>query len=96
MEKEIEKEQMNIGDGMCRLSELGWRNRYDTFDTYYYEINDYKIYVSRHVNSQSWSVTLVEYDSEINEINEITINSNATFDWVIQLKEVLSNTTNQT
>lgn len=90
---EPQKPQLNIDAVMCRLSDLGWRNRCDTFDTYYKKINDYEVCVSKHINSKSWSVTLVEWDESGNHSDEITINYDATFDWVIQLTEVLSNGT---
>ena len=88
---EPQKSQLNIAAVMCRLSDLGWRNRCDTFDTYYKKINDYEVCVSKHINSKSWSVTLVEWDESGNNSDEITINYDATFDWVVQLTEVLSN-----
>ena len=78
---------------MCRLSDLGWRNRCDTYDAYYKKINDYEVCVSKHINSKEWSVTLIEWDGGGINSDEITINYDANIDWVIQLTEVLSNGT---
>ena len=78
---------------MCRLSDLGWKNRCDTYDAYYKKINDYEVCVSKHINSKEWSVTLIEWDEGGRNSDEITINYDANIDWVIQLSEVLSNGT---
>jgi hypothetical protein len=90
---ESQKQQFNIVDVMTRLSDLGWKNQFDTFDTYYKKINNYEVIVSKHIDSKCWSVTLVSWDESRNYSDEITMNYNATFDWVIQLTEVLSNST---
>ena len=88
----LQKTLAEIGDQISHHEVLR-KNRCDTFDTYYKKINDYEVCVSKHINSKSWSVTLVEWDESGNHSDEITINYDATFDWVIQLTDVLSNGT---
>jgi len=91
--KEMEKEQLkdaygDMGKNMNGLLELGWENRCDTFDTYYKKINDYEVCVSQHTTEKHWTVTLVHWHD--NETNEIAINYDATFEWVVAISEMLS------
>ena len=76
-------------DVMRRLSELGWQNRCDTFDTYYKKINNYEIVVSKHIKETKWQVTLVLHDGGFED--EITINEDAKLEWIISITELLSN-----
>jgi len=73
---------------MNKLLELGWNHRYDTFETYYKKIGDYEIIVSKHINSKTWDCVLVQY-CEIDESCEITVNNNATLEWVISFTKLL-------
>ncbi len=78
---------------MCRLSEMGWSNRCDTYDTYSKKINDYEIMVHKHINSKDWQCTLVEWNENGSLSDEITINYDASFEWVVSIAELLSNGT---
>ena len=89
MEQMNKKEEPQINIDMRKLSDLGWKTRFDTFETYWKEINDYEIIVSKHINSKSWDCTLVQHFDE-NGSDEININCDATFDWVIKLVDLLS------
>lgn len=89
----MNKEISQTDKDMQKLSDLGWKTRFDTFETYWKEINDYEIVVSKHINSKSWDCTLVQHFDEYTdkmESAEVTINLNATFDWVIKLVDILS------
>lgn len=74
---------------MSGLSSLGWKNQCDTFDTYYKKIGDYEILVSKHIKSRYWTVSLIDRGFQVSP--EITINRNATFEWVVELTGILSN-----
>lgn len=80
---------------MSQLSNLeGWTNRCDTYDTYYKKINDYEICVTKYINSTKWEVVLIEWDAHGSQSNEIPLNYNATFEWVIKLTELLTSANN--
>ncbi len=72
---------------MNQLTSLGWNSRFDTFETYYKKIGDYEIIVSKHISETKWDCTLVEWNEEV--INEITLNSDYDFEWIIKLVDVL-------
>lgn len=70
---------------MNQLTNLGWYNVYDTFESYYKKINDYEVCVSKHINGDNWIVSIQTEE----EIEIITLNHDASFDWVIQLTDIL-------
>jgi len=81
----VNSTKLNI---MSRLSEMGWSNRGVTYDTYSKKINNYEIMVHRYINSTNWQCTLVEWNGNLS--NEITINYDASFEWIISITELLS------
>ena len=72
---------------MDKLDELGWQHEYTNFISYFKKIQDYEIFVSKHVNETKWVVTLIKWDNRSSE--EIIINNNATLDWVINITKLL-------
>lgn len=70
---------------MKRLIDLGWSSRLDTFETYYKSIDDYQIFVGRHIEQDPFWVTLIYHECEI------IVNYDADFDWVVSLDKLLSN-----
>lgn len=78
---------------MEKLSTLGWTNRSDNFDLYYKKINVYRVYVSKPISSENWMVRLVECNEELNP-EEIVLNYDADFDWVIRLTNILEEAKN--
>lgn len=71
------------------LSKLNWENRFDTFITYWKEIGEFKLYVSRHINESKWTATLVQWDEEPYS-NEININYDTNFKWLMDMVQLLS------
>lgn len=74
---------------MDKLSKLGWESNFDTFFTYYKNYGNYRLIVDRHKDETNWSVTLVDLCSSNKDQAEITINHNATVEWVIHLSYAL-------
>jgi hypothetical protein len=71
------------------LNKLNWEHQFDTFITYWKKIGYYTIYVSKHTKETKWNVTLIEW-WDGNQSNEITINHNANFKWLMDLVQILS------
>jgi hypothetical protein len=67
------------------LDKLNWESRFDTFISYWKNIGDYTLHVSRHIKETKWTVTLIDCDND----NEIVINYNANFKWLMDLANLL-------
>lgn len=92
----IRKKMKNPRNIMSPLSDRGWFNqqqviRTDAFDTYSKKINDCEIIVSKYTKSSKWECVLIEFAAD-GRNDEITINYDATFDWVVSLEKLLSKT----
>jgi hypothetical protein len=76
---------------MDKLIELGWKWRYDTFETYWKQIYNYEIIVSKHIKyEKAWTCTLVKNEGGN---DEITISHDCSFEWVKKIEDLLSTTT---
>jgi len=73
---------------MSALLDAGWKKDEDVsirWESYTKEVHGYKICVSRHVEGEKWAVALIDFDME-----QITVNEDATIEWVLDLVEILS------
>lgn len=71
---------------MNKLINLGWNKTSTTlYETYSKTINDYTIQVTKHINGTNWIASIQTCE----EIEIITLNHDASFDWVIQLTDIL-------
>ena len=77
---------------MHNLCQLGWLNRCDTFDSYYKKINHYEIVVSRHISEEKWQCTLVEWNENGTDSDEITISYDCDFYFVTEITNLLTKT----
>ena len=75
------------------LDKLGFRHRYDTFFTYWKEIDDYEIIFSKHISNTDWVCTLVSHDTDHSD--EITINYNCTTEWALNIVKLLEEAPNE-
>lgn len=75
---------------MNRLIGLGYYNRFDTYDVYTKEINNFQITVSKHITKHKWQCVLVEWHEGGNDSDEITLSFDCSYEWVCDLDKVLS------
>lgn len=79
-----------INKNMDKLVELGWKFRYDIFETYWKQIHNYEIIVSKHIKyEKAFTCTLVKYEGGN---DEITISHDCSFEWVKKIEDLLSTT----
>lgn len=84
---------------MKDLVKLGWENFFDgSFDQYYKNIREFQICVHKQITDDKWECTLIAHEdckkySEFNDfvLNEITVNTDTTFQWVIDFEKIISN-----
>lgn len=72
------------------LTKYGFKPRYDTFESYMLNIEDLNIIVDKHNKETKFKCWLINnYDGT--KSDEICVNDDCTFEWVMSLVELLKN-----
>ena len=75
---------------MERLEELGWTNIYDyPYTTYIKKIGDIELCVTKHNRHDKWKVFVIDDDKEIKTHDEVAINYDASYEWVVEFYNVM-------
>lgn len=76
---------------MSELTNHGFKARYDTYESYMLNIDDYNIIINRHIKNTKFQCWLVENYDGNEKSSEICINEDCDFEWVLNLVELLKN-----
>lgn len=75
---------------MSELTKHNFKAHYDTFESYMLNIDDFNIIIDKHINETKYKCWIVSnYDGV--KSDEICINDDCTFEWIMDLVELLKN-----
>lgn len=70
---------------MNQLINLGWDYRFDSYETYWKDIKEFRLFVTKHINNKNFSTIIIDEDD-----NEFELSDNSTVEWVIKLEKLLN------